>query len=284
LVINDNSTRLLMRKRRTIEDMQILALSKQGHCLSSNLKTVHSKLRWQCSEGHEWETKAYHVCQGHWCPYCSRNVSERICRKFFETIFRESFPKSRPKWLMGPMGKPLELDGCCERLRIAFEYNGIQHYKRSSIFHTTRSLEGQKRSDALKRALCAENGVVLIEVPHEVGFERMAEYILEECRRNGVESPAYIPRIDFRDFDVYSTNKERAEEMKRIVEKKGGAFLTGRYINCRTKHFWQCDKGHVWATTPRHIKQGKWCPMCAVIKMRERLKGKKRNASIQLTY
>ncbi|VVB73196.1 Uncharacterised protein [uncultured archaeon] len=270
-----------MRKRRTIEDMQALALSKHGRCISSGLKNVHSKLKWQCSEGHEWETKAYHVCQGHWCPYCSRNVSERICRKFFETIFGESFPKSRPKWLMGQAGKPLELDGYCEKLSLAFEYNGIQHYKTSRIFHTARNLEGQKRSDALKREICAENHVMLIEVPHEIGFECMTGYILAECRKKGVALPAHIPTIDFRNFDVYSTNKERADEMRDIVKKKGGAFLTGRYINCRTKHVWQCEKGHIWATTPRHIKQGKWCPRCAIIKMRERLKGKRRKTSIQ---
>ena len=31
-------------------------------------------MEWQCSEGHEWETKFENVRAGQWCPQCSGNV------------------------------------------------------------------------------------------------------------------------------------------------------------------------------------------------------------------
>ena len=30
---------------------------------------------------------------GQWCPQCKEGISERMCRFFFETVFREKFQK-----------------------------------------------------------------------------------------------------------------------------------------------------------------------------------------------
>ena len=62
------------------------------------------------------------------CSYCSSGRTEKLCREIFERVFNRKFPKQRPAFLEG-----LELDGYCEELRMAFEYNGIQHYEMNPI-------------------------------------------------------------------------------------------------------------------------------------------------------
>ena len=78
---------------------------------------------------HEWEV-TYHSFTG--CPKCASYRTENMCREIFERVFEHKFPKCRPNWL-----ERLELDGYCEELRIAFEYNGQQHYEMIPFFHDT---------------------------------------------------------------------------------------------------------------------------------------------------
>lgn len=55
-----------------LKEMRELALSRGGECLSTKYVNAHSKLRWRCSEGHEWDARASNVKQkGYWCPVCS---------------------------------------------------------------------------------------------------------------------------------------------------------------------------------------------------------------------
>ncbi|MFH1520520.1 MAG: hypothetical protein ABID61_02655, partial [Candidatus Micrarchaeota archaeon] len=152
----------------TIQNMKILAEKRGGKCLSNNYYDAHSKLTWQCNDGHVWEANSNKIQQGRWCPICSAGKSERICRKYFETIFNEPFPKRKLKWLVNSKGNLMELDGYCEKLGIAFEYHGPQHYKDNELFHKVRTLQQQKEDDNLKEKLCRERGIAVLVVPYSV--------------------------------------------------------------------------------------------------------------------
>ena len=59
----------------------------------------------------------------------------------------------------------MELDGFNEELLIAFEYQGRQHTEYVPFFHRSmEAYECQRYRDVLKRALCVEYGVLLIEI------------------------------------------------------------------------------------------------------------------------
>ena len=60
-------------KKLTIKDMQLLAKSFGGICLSSKYVNMHSKLRWRCEKDHEWEAEPNALRGGHWCPMCAGN-------------------------------------------------------------------------------------------------------------------------------------------------------------------------------------------------------------------
>ncbi len=54
----------------------------------------------------------------------------------------------------------------------------------------------------------------------------------------------------------------RLEEMKSLAEARGGACLSGRYIDNRTKLHWRCAVGHEWEALPINVKRGHWCESC----------------------
>ena len=102
------------------------------------------------------------------------------CAKALKDIFpNHFFKKCRPNWLKNPeTGRNLELDFINEELRLAIEYNGIQHYVFPNCFHHTKDkFIGQVRRDQFKRKRCDEMSVYLITVPYTVPFCDIPEYI-----------------------------------------------------------------------------------------------------------
>ncbi len=246
----------------TIEAMQKLAESRKGKCLSKKYVRGHENLTWECSKGHKWEATAINVKRSTWCPYCSAYTGERICRKFFELIFKKSFRKNKPSWLRNSRGYKMELDGYSNKLGIAFEYHGQQHYHFNTRFHKTKKVfEQRKKDDNLKRKLCKEHDVKLIEIPYIVKFENMGDYIIKICKTLGIKLPKQTSKFNYRMFDIYSD--ERLKEMKEIAESKGGKCLSKEYIGSNIHLKWKCSEGHEWIARPYNIKTGYWCPKCS---------------------
>ena len=57
--------------RLTIEEMQDIAESRGGRCLSKKYINVQTKLKWQCSKGHRWQATPSNIKSGTWCPTCA---------------------------------------------------------------------------------------------------------------------------------------------------------------------------------------------------------------------
>lgn len=60
-------------KKRTIQDMKHLAAAKKGKCLSDVYINNETKLRWECSKGHQWEAVPSSIMSGSWCRKCHLN-------------------------------------------------------------------------------------------------------------------------------------------------------------------------------------------------------------------
>lgn len=112
---------------------------------------------------------------------------ENRCREIFESLFNRKFPKVRPKFLKRTNGHCLELDGYNEELKLAFEYNGNQHYKFNPRFHRTiNDLEEQIIRDNEKRQMCLANGVNLIEIPYNIKYDDLYPYIRDSLLAKGL--------------------------------------------------------------------------------------------------
>jgi hypothetical protein len=53
------------------------------------------------------------------------------------------------------------------------------------------------------------------------------------------------------------------EMLREQARQNGGECLSEKYLGQELEHHWRCDKKHEWWTTPHHVKQGCWCPLCS---------------------
>lgn len=117
---------------------------------------------------------------------------EKECKRVFEEIYGIEFPTVRPKWLINPKtGKRLELDGYSFKHRIAFEYNGNQHYDPNSFGQGDEKLKEQQERDRVKLDLCDKKGIYVITIPHTTPISQIKDYIiyyLPENRRKRLEN------------------------------------------------------------------------------------------------
>lgn len=111
---------------------------------------------------------------------------EAECRRVLMEVFRKPFPKARPNFLNNPVtggNYNLELDCYNQELRLAVEYNGAQHYKYIPYFHKNKeAFINQKYRDELKRRMCQDNGITLIEVPHTIPVSDIRSYLISRMR------------------------------------------------------------------------------------------------------
>ena len=110
-------------------------------------------------------------------------------RKCAEIIFSKPFIKIRPTMLKNKVtGYNLELDIYNEELGLAIEYNGKQHYKYTPFFHKNyEHFLNQKYRDEIKRMLCQQNGIKLIEVHYLTPLEDMETVLRVEARKLGYD-------------------------------------------------------------------------------------------------
>jgi len=65
-------------RKPTINDMKKIAQDRGGKCLSKQYRDNKTKLKWQCSQGHEWEANSNSIKSGSWCPVCAGSIKRTI--------------------------------------------------------------------------------------------------------------------------------------------------------------------------------------------------------------
>ena len=257
-------------EKLTIELMQSMAKERGGKCLSKRYVNSHTKLKWECAHGHRWMAKPYSIKNSmQWCSQCSGGVSERICRSYLKQLFGKPFPKSRPNWLKSSRGGQLELDGYCKALRLAFEHQGEQHYRRVPHWESNRKFKLGLQDDKEKQSLCKKHGVRLIAIPELFSMtklEDLQQFIYDECKRLRVRRPKGMleKKIKVTKAWVGTRTSKALEEMRGIAKSRGGRCLSNLYINQNVKLEWECAKGHRWMAAAGNIKHGNsWCLECA---------------------
>lgn len=257
------------RHRYSLVEMQDIAASRNGECLSDEYVNTQSRLMWKCAHGHVWEAVPQSVINGSWCPVCSTGLGERLTRAVFEQLFSERFERSYPEWLTTDDGIQLELDGYNALKGLAFEHQGSQHYASSAFFSLKMPFHQRQQYDARKRRLCKEHDVVLVEVP-EVGtrtkLQDLQLFIESELEKNGIVPPNRGTTISY--VDAYTTDSSCTylHKLRAIAAERGGSCLETVYKGSKAHHLFRCSEGHEWATTAESVFAGKWCPYCSAKK------------------
>jgi hypothetical protein len=115
---------------------------------------------------------------------------ESYARELAPKIFGgKIFNKIRPDFLKNNVtGYNLELDLYNPDLKLAIEVSGKQHYVYTPFFHKNEeAFTNQKYRDEIKRMLCKQNGIKLIEVPYNVKLEDMETFLRMEARKIGFD-------------------------------------------------------------------------------------------------
>ena len=157
--------------RLDIDVCKKYALNKNGLLISQKYKNNSEKLLWRCSNNHDFEMSWNSVSQGRWCSECSSSENEKICKASLEEILGIKFKKIRFLY----KGQRLEFDGYNEEHKIAFEYQGRQHYEFPNHCHKTEEeFIMQIERDTLKTQYALKNKINLMTIPHNV---EMGDYI-----------------------------------------------------------------------------------------------------------
>ena len=248
-------------KNPTTKDFQKIAKARGGKLLSKVYSGSQSHLLWECELGHQWQATPNMIKKGTWCNVCSAFLSERITRGYFEKIFQTPFPKKHPKWLINSNGNRMELDGFSEKLNIAFEYQGIQHYKRNVYSITDEKLSKRKEDDKTKVSLCKEYGVKLFIINYLTLYEDIPKVIKEQCLEHGIKTNKINLDVNLDINDFYSPFI--IKQAMSLAKKRGGECLSKKAIRRRDGLMWKCVKGHVWKAPLWRIRTGHWCRFCA---------------------
>lgn len=252
-------------RKWTIEEFQKIAEARGGKCLSTEYIDCSTPLVFMCKEGHVFKAIPTNVKKKDaWCIYCNSSIWEEKTRLVFETLLGKTFTKTR-----SILGDNLELDGYNDDdpiNKIAFEYQGEQHY--SFIEHFHNNADGflhQILSDLEKRHRCNDLGIYLIIVPYTVK-ENLVEFITEQLT---------IRNIKFKNVEIDLNKvyrlKSKLEVYQEIARSRNGKLLSTYYKDYKTRLEFECEHGRLFKLRPYEVRKlGRWCKECNKKRLRKK--------------
>ena len=241
--------------RRTLQDMHDLAKRRGFEFLSDHYINCETKYLWKCPNGHSWWAKSSNIKSGKGCPHCRISIKENQCRFVFEQLTGKKFPNN---WKVLENGQ--ELDGYCQELNLAFEYNGQQHYKIATHWQTDADFAGQIERDHIKRKLCRKLKIRLIVIPYYFAenHSSIEKYVKKRLPKLKVEM--VVKKVD---WTKYKKTDNRLKNIIALCQKKNITCLTRFYPGHHNKVNLKCNVcNYLWATRVSVIKKGRGCPKC----------------------
>jgi hypothetical protein len=230
---------------RSLDEVRLVAESRGGKLVSNEYKGVDATYEFECNLGHEFSNMFKKIEGGQWCPTCSRGTkSEEITRTYFEEIFDSKFKKVRPKWLRNSRGRQMELDGYSSDLKIAFEYQGIQHFKEFGLYNT--NLEQRIIDDERKLQLCQEHGISLFYLTFKDSYEDFPDLIKGQAKAFNLRFPDEIfeREVDLRKAYL---RDDRLQELRELLAPKKINVLSTVWLTSNAKYSFECQIcGHLW--------------------------------------
>jgi hypothetical protein len=147
--------RTLKRAVRELADARWIALAQRHRKAPIRFRLQHADQAYKVEVERRLERAQY--------------VGESIMREFLSLLVptNECEDGARPGFLVNPAtGERLELDRYYPLHRVAFEFNGKQHYEPTGRF-TREEVAAQKKRDRIKREICRQKGITLVVVHAE---------------------------------------------------------------------------------------------------------------------
>lgn len=246
----------------------------RGGCLAAEIPrrlTSSTKVVIRCSMGHEFVNDWDHLKppRNGWCSICTKgNKSEEIARVTFKQIFGGDFRKARPDWLRNSRGFQMELDGYEDDLKLAFEYQGRQHFEDKGIYSSKHKLKQRIEDDVQKAKLCFEHGITLIELTWEMEYEDFPASIRKQLLK---VRPELVSMGDFAspiNFGKAFIKDDRIDELRTVLKSRNLDLLSDKWISVSYKYDISCNEcGYQFKQPARsylRTRKAAGCKKCAM--------------------
>lgn len=256
---------ILNYRNKYFNELVDIVNQKGGYMMSNENEYInmHSKLDIKCNNNHIFQTIGNNIKHNdRWCPHCNLKRGEAICKYVIEKLFECEFKKVRPKWLVSNNNTLLELDMYNDNLKLAIEYNGIQHYEYITYFHKSEDdFKMRQKYDEIKIDLCKKNNVKLIIVPYIVDNGDIAEYIYKQLQEYGYKiDKAKLDSLNLNEIDNLNSIYNK---VVKIVTEKNGVLLDGLYYDRECNIVIRCDKNHEFTKKIKYLFNDTWCELCS---------------------
>lgn len=170
--------------KSSIQDAIDLAIKNNGKCLSLEYINSHTKMEWECHNGHQWEARYYCVKAGNWCPDCSNQIS--AAQKEIYAVLIGQYPNIPCILNATKVIAPFDLDIYFPSLNIAIEYDGdYWHFSEKAI--KRGSLVRMEKKDKI----CLSKGIALLRIKESDyqqdksnQFNVIHKFIGDQCQKN----------------------------------------------------------------------------------------------------
>jgi hypothetical protein len=219
-----------------------------------------TSLLFEDAGGNSFSATATFLFSGGWSPH-EGTYSEHACRQAFEHLFSRSFP-SRWDVVVQSSGAKLQLDGFCEELGVAFEYQGHWHAVDAAL----------QARDREKASACAAKNILLVCVDafdnnkkHESDY--VLKHVLAALKKSFNASPRLLPKLNEEPFGIdFSAISHSVRHLRQLedyiaLHHPGGRLVPGQsFRGSRVKMDFQDADGRVFSAVPNSILSGSWSP------------------------
>jgi len=251
--------------------MHALARQHDGECVSTTYTDISTKLRWRCSENHEWDAVPSPIRKGTWCPFCAgkriwspgltheeaglercRSIATEHGGKCLSLVYVNTSTKVR--W-------------CCDQ---GHEWNASPQSVRGGSWCPKCWMKEQPNKRLWRiedcRAMALDcNGVCLSEKYGSANEKlrwRCTHGHEWEARPSDIKQGYWCPTCGIKKRS--DARRLNIEDCHALATKHGGVCLSESYISAKDKLRWRCSHGHEWDARPSGIKSGRWCPKCGI--------------------
>jgi len=248
-----------------LDQLRQMALSRGGKLLSTIWIGNEELYDFEDAAGVKFKARAHNVKAGSWSADAGL-VTEPLFRQIMEHFFGAEFPKTKQiltTTVTGGAGA-WELDGYCESLKIAFEYQGFQSHWDSDY----PSYEKTSARDAEKIRICTAMGILLVVIPCIPlggvmwGIKKMIQHLKDALQSASERTGWQLPAINESEFIPDLTELHRCvfqlKRMETIAKANGGELLSTSWLGSSATYDFQKSDGTLFSRSASNFHTYGW--------------------------
>jgi hypothetical protein len=259
--------RTAVKRVPTREELDGIAMDRDGTCLSRSITTRSEPLAWRCKAGHEFKMRLRYVLDGKWCPACDRQGTRReITLDFLNTIagdrgglcLSHAYTSAHEmlEWVCvrghawsAPAWNVINGTWCpeCAR-RDRRPVHAIEEMRAAAIARGGECLSSAYISSRERLAWRCSEGHEWLATPSSVLRGKWCR----SCAVTSLEGKHHVQGL-----------RKTIDDARRVARERGGACLSEVLVTVKAKLQWRCGRGHEWPASLQEVARGTWCPTCA---------------------